>query len=232
MVQYDALRTRLTQRRGCSGELVVSILPTSAHRTLSNAALIDGVPNGRAVVARCDSETFLNGLKPRLETYWVRTNRFRHYDPAKTAIARRCAGRGIPEDQRDQARRFGSLGLRSARTRIRQRCLRSSGRNERCMTATGIWWLPQPVQGRPCWRPLIIDTSTAKAGRNAGHASFLSPIAAKSSSRRDGHSGSPDGSDFGELYVSGRRPDRWEHVFASVQSLHSYDVQKIPWRSL
>lgn len=34
--------------------------------------------------------------------------------------------------------------------------------------------------------------------------------------------------DFGELYVGGKRPERWEHVFASVQSLTSYDVQNIP----
>ena len=36
-----------------------------------------------------------------------------------------------------------------------------------------------------------------------------------------------DGS-FGELYVGGSRPERWEHVFASVQSLTSYGVDNIP----
>jgi superfamily II DNA or RNA helicase len=33
---------------------------------------------------------------------------------------------------------------------------------------------------------------------------------------------------FGELYVGGARPERWQHVFASVQSLHSYGVTNIP----
>ncbi|EGD40917.1 putative helicase [Nocardioidaceae bacterium Broad-1] len=33
---------------------------------------------------------------------------------------------------------------------------------------------------------------------------------------------------FGELYVDGARPERWEHVFASVQSLKSYGVSQIP----
>ena len=33
---------------------------------------------------------------------------------------------------------------------------------------------------------------------------------------------------FGELYVGGSRPERWEHVFASVQSLTSYGVDNIP----
>ena len=33
---------------------------------------------------------------------------------------------------------------------------------------------------------------------------------------------------FGELYVGGARPERWEHVFASVQSLSSYGVTNIP----
>ena len=33
---------------------------------------------------------------------------------------------------------------------------------------------------------------------------------------------------FGELYVAGSRPERWDHVFASVQSLQSYGVASIP----
>ncbi len=32
---------------------------------------------------------------------------------------------------------------------------------------------------------------------------------------------------FGELYVDGRRPERWEHVFASVQSLSAYGIASI-----
>jgi superfamily II DNA or RNA helicase/HKD family nuclease len=34
--------------------------------------------------------------------------------------------------------------------------------------------------------------------------------------------------DFGELYVGGSRPERWKHVFASVQSLSSYGIETIP----
>ena len=34
--------------------------------------------------------------------------------------------------------------------------------------------------------------------------------------------------DFGELYVGGARPERWRHVFASVQSLTAYGVTNIP----
>ena len=33
---------------------------------------------------------------------------------------------------------------------------------------------------------------------------------------------------FGELYVGGTRPERWQHVFASVQSLTSYGVENLP----
>jgi len=32
---------------------------------------------------------------------------------------------------------------------------------------------------------------------------------------------------FGELYVDGATPERWRHVFASVQSLHSYGIEKL-----
>lgn len=33
---------------------------------------------------------------------------------------------------------------------------------------------------------------------------------------------------FGELYVDGQRPERWDQVFASVQSLTSYGINRIP----
>ncbi len=33
---------------------------------------------------------------------------------------------------------------------------------------------------------------------------------------------------FGELYVGGERPERWRHVFASVQSLSAYGVARLP----
>lgn len=33
---------------------------------------------------------------------------------------------------------------------------------------------------------------------------------------------------FGEVFVGGERPDRWEHVFASVQSLAAFGVERIP----
>jgi superfamily II DNA or RNA helicase len=33
---------------------------------------------------------------------------------------------------------------------------------------------------------------------------------------------------FGELYVGGARPERWHHIFASVQSLTAYGVTAIP----
>jgi superfamily II DNA or RNA helicase/HKD family nuclease len=33
---------------------------------------------------------------------------------------------------------------------------------------------------------------------------------------------------FGELYVGGERPARWRHVFASVQSLSAYGVERLP----
>ena len=33
---------------------------------------------------------------------------------------------------------------------------------------------------------------------------------------------------FGESYVGGARPERWQHIFASIQSLSSYGVERVP----
>ncbi len=37
---------------------------------------------------------------------------------------------------------------------------------------------------------------------------------------------------FGELYVGGARPERWHHVFASVQSLTAYGVTPAAFRRI
>ena len=55
-----------------------------------------------------------------------------------------------------------------------------------------------------------------------------SPTARRSSSSRCGPTEKSSPTDtFGELYVGGARPERWDHVFASVQSLQSYGVTNI-----
>lgn len=46
-------------------------------------------------------------------------------------------------------------------------------------------------------------------------------------SRRTYREALADGS-FGEIYVGGERPERWNHVFASVQSLASYGADRLP----
>ncbi|AIJ24064.1 type III restriction protein res subunit [Amycolatopsis methanolica 239] len=33
---------------------------------------------------------------------------------------------------------------------------------------------------------------------------------------------------FGEAYVGGARPERWRHVFASIQGLHAHGIEKLP----
>ena len=35
-------------------------------------------------------------------------------------------------------------------------------------------------------------------------------------------------SNFGELWVDGERPSKWEHVFASIQSISAGDIEKLP----
>ena len=68
----------------------------------------------------------------------------------------------------------------------------------------------------------------ARDGRSAGAALRRAPAGRSSSSRCAPTERCSHDAAFGELYVGGARPERWRHVFASVQSLTAYGVENIP----
>ena len=77
--------------------------------------------------------------------------------------------------------------------------------------------LPPTVLGQPADRPRCSSSRTARRS---------------SSSRCGPTERSWPTRHFGELYVGGARPERWHHVFASVQSLHVVRRREHPCRRL
>ena len=116
------------------------------------------------------------------------------------------------------ARPSRSPAWRCGRTRTRRRCSTTSRRSGRCTTGTATWSSRRPAPARRSsrrWttgglcesqdgRPLCSSWRTARRSWSSRCATYREVLAERH---------------FGELYVGGQPPERWRHVFASVQSL-------------
>ncbi len=228
MVQYDALRTRLHAKawlfRRNSGFDTAYI----GSSNLSNAALIDGV-EWNVRLSRTATPSLLDRFEATFETYWSEDPSFERYDPSKDG------------DRLDDA-----LAEASGRSARPTETLQLAGLEVRPYPyQEGMLeelWAERTMHDRH-WNLVVAATGTGKTvlaaldyrhlyresgGRRRPRLLFVAHRHEILEQARRTFREVLTDPDFGELYVSGQRPDRWEHVFASVQSLHSYDVQKIP----
>ena len=126
------------------------------------------------------------------------------------------------------ASRSAWSGSKSAPTPTSRRCSTRSRSSASSTTGIAISSSRRREQGRRSSRPRTTATWSSQAG---GAQPSLLFVAHRreilEQSLRTYREVLSDG-DFGELYVGGQRPERWKHVFASVQSLTSYGVANIP----
>ena len=104
--------------------------------------------------------------------------------------------------------------------------------NAPCTTGTGTSSSRRPAPARrssPRWTTGVCASQDSTTDRHC--CSSRTARRSSSQSLRTYREVLGDAS-FGELYVGGSRPERWQHVFASVQSLHSYGVDEPPGRRL
>lgn len=226
MVQYDALRTRLHAKawlfRRNSGFDTAYI----GSSNLSNAALIDGV-EWNVRLSRVATPSLLERFEATFESYWNEDRSFELYDPSRDSDR---LDEALAEASGRAARPTETLQLAGLEVRpypYQQEMLEQI-------------WAEREAHDRH-WNLVVAATGTGKTvlaaldyrhlARVSGGQPRLLFVAHRreilEQARRTFREVLTD-PDFGELYVSGLHPDRWEHVFASVQSLHSYDVQKIP----
>lgn len=223
-VQYDARRARLHAKawlfRRKSGFDTAYV----GSSNLSRAALLDGI-EWNVRLSRVATPALLDKFLATFDTYW-NADSFGTYDPDQD------------RDRLDDA-------LAEARGERRQSAV---------VTISGLEVRPYPYQqaildalasereNHERHRNLIIAaTGTGKTViaaldyRNLVQATGNKPkllfIAHRGEilqqSLRTYREALVD-ANFGELYVGGARPERWNHVFASVQSLSAYGVQSIP----
>lgn len=224
-VQYDAQRTRLHAKAWMFRRRTTFDTAYVGSSNLSRAALLDGV-EWNVRLSKVATPALLEKFHATFETYW-NDNSYELYDP-----------------DRDGDRLDDALAEASGRRQ-------GSGVT---LTLSGLEVRPYPYQQEMLealeaervvhdrHRNLVVAaTGTGKtvvaaldyrrlAEKDIGRPSLLFVAHRKEileQSLRTYREVLADGN-FGELYVGGARPERWRHVFASVQSLTAHGVENIP----
>lgn len=224
-VQYDAQRTRLHAKawlfRRNTG------FPTAyvGSSNLSRAALLDGV-EWNVRLSGVGTPSLVEKFEATFVTYWNDSS-FELYDPGRDrdrlddALAE-AAGRGASGrvtlslagfDVRPYPYQQEILDAieaeRIVHDRHRNLVVMATGTGKTVVAALDYRRLVDAAGQRPrllfvAHRKEILDQSLRTYREVLADASF------------------------GESYVAGARPERWDHVFASVQSLTSYGIENIP----
>jgi superfamily II DNA or RNA helicase/HKD family nuclease len=224
-IQYDAQRTRLHAKAWMFRRATQFDTAYVGSSNLSRAALLDGV-EWNVRLSRVGTPTLLEKFRATFDTYWNDPT-FETYDP-----------------DHDRDRLDDALAEAAGKTQ----------HNRVTISLSGLEVRPYPYQQEMLealdvertvhnrHRNLVVAaTGTGKTviaaldyrslcNEETGHRPSLLFVAHRQEilkqSLRTYQEVLAD-PNFGELYVGGLRPERWRHVFASVQSLHSYGVQNI-----
>jgi superfamily II DNA or RNA helicase/HKD family nuclease len=223
-VQYDAQRTRLHAKAWMFRRQTRFDTAYVGSSNLSRAALLEGV-EWNVRISRVGTPTLLEKFHATFDTYWNDAS-FEPYDPDRD------------RDRLDDALAEASGASRHSRVTITlsglevrpysyqqemldaldaERNVHDRHRNL-VVAATGTG---KTVVAALDYRRMCEDTNRPRLLFVAHRREILEQ------SLRTYREVLVD-ENFGELYVGGARPERWQHVFASVQSLTSYGVENVP----
>lgn len=228
-IQYDVLRTRLHAKawlfRRASGFDTAYV----GSSNLSRAALLDGV-EWNVRLSSVATPDLLTKFAATFDTYWGDPT-YEPYDPDRDAdrlddaLAAAGGGRSGPAGgpialsgldvvaRPYQRRMLEALEAeREVHDRHRNLLVAATGTGKTVVAALDYRLLADALpMGSP--RPSLLFVAHRKEILSQSLRTYRESL-------RD--------PDFGELYVGGVRPERWKHVFASVQSLASYGVNRVP----
>jgi superfamily II DNA or RNA helicase/HKD family nuclease len=224
-VQYDAHRTRLHAKAWMFRRVTGFDTAYVGSSNLSRAALLDGV-EWNVRLSAVGTSALLDKFRATFDTYWNDAS-FETYDPdvdrdrLDDALAEAAGGgthdrvtislsglevRPYPYQQEMLE---AIAAERSVHDRHRNLVVAATGTGKTVIAALDYRNLCAGQSERPsllfiAHRREILEQSLRTYREVLADASF------------------------GELYVGGARPERWRHVFASVQSLNSYGINNIP----
>ncbi len=225
-IQYDAQRTRLHAKAWMFRRDTQFDTAYVGSSNLSRAALLDGV-EWNVRLSRVGTPTLLEKFRATFDTYWNDPT-FETYDPDRDrdrlddALAEAS---GKTQHNRVtislsglevrpypyQQEMLEALDVeRTVHDRHRNLVVAATGTGKTVVAALDYRGLCDDRDGRP---PSLLFVAHRQEILKQSMRTYQEVLADPT---------------FGELYVGGRRPERWSHVFASVQSLNSYGVQNIP----
>ena len=225
-VQYDAKRTRLHAKAWLFGRRSGFETAYVGSSNLTTSAMLEGV-EWNVRLSTNATPSLMDKFRATFESYWS-SPEFEDYDPARDRDKLDDAlleAKGVKASNRVT---ITLTGLEVRPYRYQEEMLEAIDAERRAhhrhrnlvVAATGTG---KTVIAALDYRRLV--------EQQGGKAPSLLFVAHRreilEQSMRTYREVLADGS-FGELYVGGQRPERWKHVFASVQSLTSYGVANIP----
>ncbi|MDO9397472.1 MAG: DEAD/DEAH box helicase family protein, partial [Herbiconiux sp.] len=225
-IQYDAARTRLHAKAWMFRRETRYDTAYVGSSNLSRAALLDGV-EWNVRLSRVATPSLLDKFHATFDTYWNDVS-FEPYDPDRDrdrlddALAEASGHRqhdrvtislsGLevrPFNYQQQM--LDELAVeRDVHDRHRNLIVAATGTGKTVIAALDYRRLCGPT---PSDRPRLLFVAHRKEILEQSLRTYREVLA------------DPN---FGELYVDGARPERWDHVFASAQSLQSYGVANLP----
>lgn len=225
-IQYDAARTRLHAKAWMFRRHTRYDTAYVGSSNLSRAALLDGV-EWNVRLSRVATPSLLEKFHGTFDTYWNDTS-FELYDPdadrdrlddaLAEASGRRQSDRVTISLSGLEVRPYGYqqqmleelVVEREVHDRHRNLVVAATGTGKTVIAALDYRRMCGPTLTD---RPRLLFVAHRKEILEQSRRTYREVLADPS---------------FGELYVDGARPERWDHVFASVQSLQSYGVANIP----
>jgi superfamily II DNA or RNA helicase/HKD family nuclease len=225
-IQYDAQRTRLHAKAWMFHRDTGYDTAYVGSSNLSRAALLDGV-EWNVRLSRIGTPSLLGKFAATFDTYWNDPS-FESYDPENdrdrlddaiseasgrtqhTRVTISLAGLEVRPFAYQQEMLDAIEAERAIHDRHRNLVVAATGTGKTVIAALDYRRLCNPATGA---RPSILFVAHRREILEQSLRTYREVLA---------------DANFGELYVGGARPERWRHVFASVQSLTSYGVDNLP----
>ena len=225
-VQYDALRTRLHAKAWMFHRNTGFDTAYVGSSNLTHTAMLEGV-EWNVRLSRVGTASLLDKFNATFDTYW-NDSAFQSYYPDTDAERLDRALQEAGGGPRGDRVTISLAGLdvrpypyqqemldeieaeRVVHDRHRNLVVAATGTGKTVVAALDYRRLCEQGAGA---RPRLLFVAHRKEILKQSLRTYREVLA--------------DGS-FGELYVDGKSPSAWTHVFASVQSLSAYGVEKIP----
>lgn len=224
-IQYDAQRTRLHAKAWMFRRKTGYDTAYVGSSNLSRAALLDGV-EWNVRLSNVATPALLEKFKATFDTYWNDSG-YELYDPERdrdrlddalaegsgrkqhSGVTVTLSGLEVRPFPYQQEMLEALEAERSVHGRHRNLVVAATGTGKTVVAALDYRGLCEAAGDRPS----LLFVAHRREILEQSLRTYREVLA--------------DG-DFGELYVGGSRPERWRHVFASVQSLTAYGVTNLP----